>query len=233
MSKLQHVPKLLKLQHFRIWADNFYAFLATENLSGVLDQAWIIPVIARNATQDQIQEHKECIRVDERVYGYILLAMSDLTSARKKVLQAATVIAHPCRGSILFAAVRAEALSNPHRAIYDSILTEAQAFRQPAKGMSLESAIETLDQLWASIPDNQQPDGGTKKRQLKVSLLPHFSDLVKQTDRTHPAFSYDEVCAELIAFETIFDSIGSSSGKPAAANYLSTIDELKRRINSS
>jgi len=135
---------------------------------------------------------------NERTGGWLLVALQDLHVLRKKLLKHPDVVDNKLRGSILYKTLIKEALNNSHRAVYDTILATAQAFRQP-KTMTLEAALEHLDSLWASVSDDQQPTDGVKKRQLKVSLLPNFAAEVKLIDRTHPEYDYNELCAELTA----------------------------------
>ena len=162
---------------------------------------------AQRAVQlSALQEWRE---LDNKFYGYLVLALSKVPMLRDRLLSSQAVTANPRRGSILMKAFRDELYANPNASIYNNRLTKIRAYRQ--NDTKLPKAIAEINKLYSGLSADFARTDHDKIIQLRTSLQSKYADMVKTLTMSNPMMPYTTVCDHLIRESLAEDLISLSS----------------------
>ncbi len=185
------------------------------------------PVLPINPNQAQRTSLQEWEAIDRKFYGYLIIALKQVTFLRDKLTKRAAVIANPYRGSVLMNEFKNYFFANPNAQIYENIQTKIRSYKQKSK--EVDVAISELNHLNASLPAAYANTDQQKILQLRSSLSIKYADAVKTLTMSNPQLTYSDICDLLIREATAEALIASSSaqGETEEAHIAEQVDKDK------
>ena len=200
--KQSNIPKLRAAQEFPSWRRDFTGHLAQHCLVDVINSAFAIPALRVGNTPAAAAaniEREKALQKDERVYGYLVAALTEFPTLRNQLMDDPTLSLTEAgvlpSGSNMYKALVKEIQDNSSEAFYSAIETKISSFTQQSKPMPIY--ISELDNLFDQLPKRLLYTDSKKMLTLRKGAHKDYESFVKALFAT-TGITYAKLCSSLI-----------------------------------
>ena len=200
--KQSNIPKLRAAQEFPSWRRDFTGHLAQHCLVDVINSAFAIPALRVGNTPAAAAaniEREKALQKDERVYGYLVAALTEFPTLRNQLMDDPTLSLTEAgvlpSGSNMYKALVKEIQDNSSEAFYSAIETKISSFTQQSKPMPIY--ISELDNLFDQLPKRLLYTDSKKMLTLRKGAHKDYESFVKALFAT-AGITYAKLCSSLI-----------------------------------